>query len=679
MTDSGRSSRVKELVERLRGGDIEHRREAALELGQMGAIEATPVLLAAFDGEGWLVRQAAVHALLLMPSPEAVTGLLQKLRNSDARVRSAAVEAIRGIGAQALAPVISLLKDSDPQVVRYAAEALGDLGSPEAIPALEAALSHPDDNTVYQVLLALGKLRDPKAVPKIVPMLKRSLWVQTAALEALARIGGAEVEDEVIRLLKGEIWALPAVLDTLSQIGTEKSLALLYEFVVSDQELAQLALKAVARILTRTGSHAFRENERKNLLKVTALALSSQDADVRRAAIYLAGHFRAPDFVMPLGDILRRADETGGEECGCDDDEYREAASALANIGAPAVSELLILLTQVETSTRLVVIDALAQIRSPEAARALEPLLDDGDPEIARSAADALGRIGDQASIDRLFGLFDHPNVMVRAAAQSSLARFGPRVLERLLEMIVNPAAEIRAQAASALGALKDPVAIEPLKKLLVDPSNEVKRAAVFALAQINEQHVGSLPLLLLGNQDPAVRCASAQVLGRLRDKRAVEPLQYLLTEDVDAWVRYEAAQSLGEIGDRRAIPALVERMRDDAPQVRIATLKAVARLAVEEQIGALQEVLSDRDPEVRLALIEALGARSGFSGAESTVVMALQDEDWRVRVAAFRSLARRAPENPSKLLPHLRPLLGDPNDRVRQTATDFFRSIEGN
>ncbi len=676
MSDPGQSARVKELVDRLKTGDVEHRREAAMELGQLGAVEATPALLAAFDSEGWLVRQAAVQALLMIPSPEAVTGLLQKLRNSDARIRSAAVEAIRGIGTPSIAPLVKLLKDPDPQVVRYAAEMLGDIGSPDASPALEEALGHPDDNTVYQVLISLGKLRDPRAVPRIIPLLTKSLWVQTAALEALSMIGGATVEDEVAKMLKGEIWALPSVLDALSAIGTEKSLAILYEFVVTDQELAQLALKAIARIIGRTGTHLFKERERSNLLKVAALAMSSQDGDIRRAAIYLAGHFRAADFVMPLCDILRRGEQ--GEEYGCDDDEHREAAAALASIGAPAVKELVSLLPEVDTATRLIAIDALAQIRSPEAARSLEPLLDDDDTEIVRTVAEALGRIGDTRSIDVLFALFDHMDLSVRAAAQSALARFGARVLERLLAMVANPAAEVRTQAASALGALKDPVAIEPLKKLLVDPSNAVKRAAVFALAQINEQHVGSLPLLLLGNQDPDVRCAAAQVLGRLRDKRAVEPLQYLLTEDVSPWVRYEAAQSLGEIGDRRAVPVLVERMADEAPQVRIAALKAVARLSLEDKISDLQRVFSDPDPEVRLALIESLGPRSGFSGAETLVIMGLRDDDWRVRVASFRALARRAGDDPSRLLPHLRPLLADSNDRVRSAAGDFFRSIEG-
>ncbi len=677
MSGAGQTARVNELLQQLKSGDVEHRREAALELGNLGAVQATPELLAIFDTEGWLVRQAAAQALLMMPSTEAVMGLLHKLRNSDARIRSAAIEAIRGIGAPSIAPLVGLLKDPDAQVVRYAAETLGEIGSVEAVPALEAALSHPDENTVYQVLIAIGKLRDSRAIPKIIPMLDKSLWVQTAALEALSMIGGPDVEDKVVDMLRGEIWALPAVLDALGQIGSAKSLPKLYEFVVSDAELAQLALKAIASIISRKGTHEFKERERANLLKVAVYAMSSPDISIRRAAIYLAGHFRAAEFVSPLCDILRRGES--GEECGCDDDEQREAAAALASIGAPALPELVSLLMEVDTAIRLLVIDALAQVRTPDAARALELLLGEEDPEIVRAVADAIGRIGDPASMDVLFDLFGHPDSTVRGAAQSGLGRYGARALERLLLMVGNPSAEVRTQAASALGALKDPVAIEPLKKLLVDPSNEVKRAAVFALAQINERHVGSLPLLLLGNQDPDVRCAAAQVLGRLRDKRAVEPLQFILMEDQNPWVRYEAAQSLGEIGDPRAIPVLVEKMGDDAPQVRISALKAVARLALEERIAALEAVLADRDPEVRLALIESLGVRAGFPPAENVVVVGLRDEDWRVRIAAFRVISRKAAEAPARLLPHLRPLLSDSNDRVRVAAADFFRAIEGN
>jgi HEAT repeat protein len=60
----------------------------------------------------------------------------------------------------------------------------------------------------------------------------------------------------------------------------------------------------------------------------------------------------------------------------------------------------------------------------------------------------------------------------------------------------------------------------------------------------------------MLSDEEEGNRWKAAEILGRLRDPTAVDPLIETLWDD-DSRVRLKAAWALGRIGDRRAIPPL--------------------------------------------------------------------------------------------------------------------------
>ena len=60
----------------------------------------------------------------------------------------------------------------------------------------------------------------------------------------------------------------------------------------------------------------------------------------------------------------------------------------------------------------------------------------------------------------------------------------------------------------------------------------------------------------MLSDDDEGNRWKAAEILGRLRDPKAVDPLIETLWDD-DSRVRLKAAWALGRIGDRRAIAPL--------------------------------------------------------------------------------------------------------------------------
>jgi HEAT repeat protein len=90
--------------------------------------------------------------------------------------------------------------------------------------------------------------------------------------------------------------------------------------------------------------------------------------------------------------------------------------------------------------------------------------------------------------------------------------------------------------------------------------------------------------VVLRQTEDRRVRAEAAEALGYIRDRRAVRPLLRVL-QDPDPQIRYEAIFSLGNLGDRRALPALDELLGDTtevAKYGQIGTAAAEARRSIE-------------------------------------------------------------------------------------------------
>jgi len=89
------------------------------------------------------------------------------------------------------------------------------------------------------------------------------------------------------------------------------------------------------------------------------------------------------------------------------------------------------------------------------------------------------------------------------------------------------------------------------------------------------------------------VRWKAAEALGRIGDKRAVEPLIHAL-KDEDWYVRWKAAEALGRIGDKRAVEPLIQALKDEDSDVRREAAEALGKIgdkrAVEAVIKSLFE-----------------------------------------------------------------------------------------
>jgi HEAT repeat protein len=114
------------------------------------------------------------------------------------------------------------------------------------------------------------------------------------------------------------------------------------------------------------------------------------------------------------------------------------------------------------------------------------------------------------------------------------------------------------------LGNLRDGRAFDPLMSLLHDEDPQIRRWTIEALGKIGDKRiVDPLITVLAGGPTQEERNAAARALGRIGDKRAIEVLISALADDD---LRWSAATALGQLGDKRGVDLLIRGLDVEYP-----------------------------------------------------------------------------------------------------------------
>jgi HEAT repeat protein len=211
---------------------------------------------------------------------------------------------------------------------------------------------------------------------------------------------------------------------------------------------------------------------------------------------------------------------------------------------------------------------------------------------------------------------------------------------------------------AADIGRLTKESNFRNLIRLLGHRDFPVQQQAAMALGSLGEKAI--LPLLAsVDSPDPAVRLGIVEVLGSLKDIRAIKPLIHVLDTDRRAEVRWASALALGQIGSPLAIPALVKKLEDKDRYVRRSAAQSL------RQIGWQPE--SERDRAIILiALHDWEGVRSLGQAAAGPLQDRVGDNDPATRSAIIPLLARLGDRLPVE---GLRECMKDRDPRIRWQA----------
>ncbi len=193
-----------------------------------------------------------------------------------------------------------------------------------------------------------------------------------------------------------------------------------------------------------------------------------------------------------------------------------------------------------------------------------------------------------------------------------------PEAKEASRGLLADASPWVRLAAARFLPDEGSPV----LRALLVDPrapDYAAAEAAALLGARLPVAEAGPLLIATLKKRPGETRRQAIQELGRLKHAPAVGPLCVLLDRS-DPRAAAAAADALGSIGDPKAAPRLLDAVRQDAAELRIAAARALGVVGTVQTVEPLLELIDAKiDGESRQALREAVNAiQARLAGAEA-------------------------------------------------------------
>lgn len=194
---------VEQLIATLRFPDDDVRWKAAIALGEIGNPDSVGPLIALLEDEDRFVRSRVAHALSMIGEP-AVGPLIKSLEEGDPALRWGAVLALGKIkNPRAVESLIVTLADKEAMVRAEAASALASIGTPALGPLL-AFLKSAQGETRIEVMTALGELRNAGAIEPLVQLLENADDAERKAIaDAIDAILIPAIEPLVRRIRNG--------------------------------------------------------------------------------------------------------------------------------------------------------------------------------------------------------------------------------------------------------------------------------------------------------------------------------------------------------------------------------------------------------------------------------------------------------------------------------------------
>ncbi|HEX5890503.1 MAG TPA: HEAT repeat domain-containing protein [Pyrinomonadaceae bacterium] len=600
-----RLDRERELAARLAQGDESARLNAAETLSADVSYDATS-LLGALSDDSWQVRRAAVKGVSQRAAPEAIAALLNSVveNHHNPALLNSALQVLASSEVDTLSPLLELLKDSDADLRMQAALALGEQGNTRAVGALIEALSDEDSNVRYHAIEALGKLKATNAVDALATIAEsRDFFLAFAALDALAKIGEPSIAPRMVPLLEDELLREPAI-NLLGQLGDETAVAPLTTLLNTPTAPTDAIANALATLSDR---YEEQYGEGAHIADLASREISPTGAQNLLDALESPGKEDLRSIALVLGWLKGQSVDRALTRLMGQVDLRNEIIDALVRHGAATVDLLIAQLTAEDLEVRRSAAVALGRIGDPKATPPLTNAL--SDESLSIDAANALGQIGDPRAVDGLLNLIGNSDTSVRQAAVSALNSLAlPAMSKRIIPLLHDSDPNVRESAVKIAGYFGYPDAAGSLVDLSSDPNERVRCAAIEHLPFVEDDRAIDVLARAIKEETPTVRAAAARALGNMDAPQADRHLIEALADD-DVWVRYFSARALGRRRSEDSVAALGRVIEQEKfNHVRIAALDSLGQIGGGRVAGIAAGLVRDDDPNVAHAAQAVLG-----------------------------------------------------------------------
>ncbi|UCF41840.1 MAG: HEAT repeat domain-containing protein [Gemmatimonadota bacterium] len=432
-------------------------------------------------------------------------------------------------------------RHTEPAVRRHAALAMGRIGDPRAVPRLVELASDADTAVQRDAVFALGLLGDVSALTVLVDLVRNA-----SAAEQTATHGEA--------------------VTAIAKIGGDAAVAFIEELLVRGSGVVEAGTPPLAVVQALREAWRLRDDAPVPLLAQLA---ESQSERVRLGAVYSLSRLRA---IGGASALLSATEDESAEIRQLGVRVLTRAYADSAGLDPDGVAGLVVqLLEDGDPGVRVNALRALGTYEDPRYAAAAADRISDPDPNVRVQVLATLGRLGGTRAATILADHADDGVFAVRREALLGLARVDRSVAIRKAAAWILSEDDWRRRAvgAEALGVLGGDTAQAWLEEMVGDLDGRVAATAFGALARRDSVAASRFARDLLAHPDPVVRTLAAGEIQRT-----------VHASELDILVRaYGRAQD------------------DRIPDARIAVVEALGALAAQgrgQRIQVADRLLSE-------------------------------------------------------------------------------------
>ena len=382
-----------------------------------------------------------------------------------------------------------------------------------------------------------------------------------------------------------------------------------------------------------------------DVVKAKALLQFASDSDVdadvqKKALLELA---KGPEnIVFPLLEYLIKVDISN--------EKIQESLYDLILDKAYGNTDLVIkYITDNDQKARLLFLKAAGDLQLAETGPTLIQILDqDKDKDILTAAINALGNLRLPEALSAFSKMAGHPDMGVKQAAIFAISETGGDAAVDQLLSFIGQNEQINKLTVEALAEIQDLYALEKLASLLSSSSTIVRDTAIDQIMKLGTK---ATPILTKAfqNAEADYLVHLVTTLGYLEDPAAITPILNIInTQPEDANIRQAAYEAMERIPSPKTAICLVQGLQDPVESVRMSAARAIDQNLSKVLVAGLRNVVREGSEDAK----NAVGAL--IDSDASNIFNFLVEEESFMALAEPHILEKADPNTRKAFLKHM-------------------------
>ncbi len=414
------TSQLDSIKSKVNNSDIAVRRAAAEDLVFVEDSNAIELLQQLILDENKAVRVAAGDALLRRGNQDGAEQLVKNFVNPRIEVRNHAVSLLVCMGEPVLEYVFPALENEDHDVRKFASDVIGEVGSEIGIGPLVETIGDVDLNVSSSAVEALGKIGSDTALGELEVAFDKYPNIRPTIAEALGKLKNPNAIEVIKNALNDEDpLVVFAVTEAFGEVGGKDEIVLLEQFIEeSEGYIKSIAITSLVKIANKTNEEL--QIDLFSTLYVDDFVTAAEgNKEVAEFAVKMIAQLSANGDINAL---LKSYPNLNNELKTVVLESIREEKNA------QTLSTTYSALSELSPQVKMAAIQNLSYWKEKKSVSNLLSVFDDEDDWVVYRAAEAIGKIGEKNSAEKLLSKLNTDKPLRQIAIIKALEALEARV-----------------------------------------------------------------------------------------------------------------------------------------------------------------------------------------------------------------------------------------------------------